>query len=80
MDKRTASSITVMVGSNTLDGRGSFYQAQDIRIHPSYDRKTLVNDVGMLQVSTAFVFTTLVQPVTLGSSYVGGGVSATFSG
>lgn len=80
LDKRSASSITVMAGSSSLDTGGSFYQGQIIEIHPSFDRKTLINDVGLLKVSTPFVFSSRVQPVTLSSTYVGGGVSATFSG
>lgn len=69
-----------MAGSNTLDAGGVFHPAQAIRIHPSYNRVTFANDVAILQTTTPFVFTARVQPVQLGSTAVGGGVTATFSG
>jgi Trypsin len=36
--------------------------------------------VAILQTQTPFVFNARVQPVQLGSAFVGGGVTATFSG
>lgn len=53
---------------------------QTIRIHPSYNRVTFANDVALLQTATPFVFNARVQPVQLGSNFVGGGVTATISG
>jgi hypothetical protein len=69
-----------MAGSNTLDAGGVFHPAAAIRLHPSYNRVTFANDVALLQTTTPFVFTARVQPVNLGSTFVGAGVSATFSG
>lgn len=69
-----------MAGSNTLDAGGVFHQAQLIRLHPSYNRVSFANDVAVLQVTTPFVWTARVQPVVLGSAFVGGGVSVRFSG
>jgi hypothetical protein len=69
-----------MAGSNTLDPGGVFHPASAIRLHPSYNRVTFANDVALLQVATPFTFTARVQPVQLGSAFVGGGVTATFSG
>lgn len=80
LDQRFPGSITVMAGSNTLDFGGVLHPAQAIRIHPSYNRVTFANDVGLLQTTTPFVFNARVQPVNLGSNFVGGGVTATFSG
>lgn len=80
MDQRAANSIRVMAGSNTLDAGGVILQALAIRLHPSYNRVTFANDVALLQTVESFVWTARVQPVVLGSAFVGGGVSATFSG
>lgn len=80
LDQRAASSITVMAGSNFLNSGGVFHQAQSIRVHPSYNRVTFANDVGILQVTTPFQWTARVQPVVLGSAFTGGGVSVTFTG
>ncbi|CRL06219.1 CLUMA_CG018891, isoform A [Clunio marinus] len=80
LDARAPSSITVMVGSNLLDSGGAFHQAQSIRLHPSYNRNTFANDVAVLQVTTPFVWNARVQPVVLGSAFVGGGVNARFTG
>ena len=80
LDQRAPSSITVMVGSNFLDAGGVFHPAQTIRIHPSYNRINFGNDVALLQTATPFVFTARVQPVVLGSDFIGAGVTATLSG
>lgn len=77
---RAVNSITVMVGSNTLDAGGAFHQASLIRVHPSYNRVTFVNDVALLQIQGQFIWTARVQPVALGTIVVGGGINAVFSG
>lgn len=78
-DGREVGPITVMVGSNLLNSGGFFHPAQAIVVHPLYNDVTLENDVALLQTTTPFTFNARVQPIALGSNFVGGGVTATIS-
>lgn len=69
-----------MAGSNFLKPGGVYRAGQSIILHPSFDRATLANDVGLLQVSSPFIWTNRVQPISLSPTLVGGGRVAMFYG
>ncbi|XP_014599693.1 PREDICTED: chymotrypsin-2-like [Polistes canadensis] len=65
---KTASRVTVHVGSVLLKEGGKVYQADKLIVNKNYNPYKLVNDVALLHVSKDFVFSALVQPVKLPSN------------
>ncbi|XP_070508482.1 chymotrypsin-2-like [Chironomus tepperi] len=77
---RTNANTISVVGTNSRTSGGVSHATARIVNHPSYNANTLANDISMVQTASTITFTNLVQPITLGSVFVGGGVSATVSG
>ena len=48
--------------------------------HPEYNPTIITQDVCVVRVTNNFVFTANVAPIRVGSSFIGGGVSAIVSG
>ncbi|KAG5670672.1 hypothetical protein PVAND_000920 [Polypedilum vanderplanki] len=61
---------------NSMEDR----QGSVLITHPNYVAEILENDIGLIQVSRAFVFNVNIQPIALSDSFVGGGIAAAVSG
>lgn len=48
--------------------------------HPEYNAALIAQDVCVVRVTTPFVWTANVQPIRVGSEFIGGGVTAIVSG
>lgn len=74
------SNTQVIVGTLFLNSGGIAHQVSAIVNHQDYDSGLIRNDVSVVQTASTITFTSNVQPIALGSEYLGGGVLATASG
>lgn len=72
--------VRVVVGTVTLNSGGAAFTSSRVVNHPGYDEWSLINDISVVQTSTAMTFTVNIQPIALGSAVVGGGVNAIVTG
>jgi secreted trypsin-like serine protease len=72
--------IRIRVGSVQWNSGGAVHTSSRHVAHPNYDPHSLRADIGVIQSATVIGFNANVQPIALGSTAVGGGVSAFFSG
>jgi len=77
---RAATSINVLVGTNTLNSGGLTHRSDLIRNHPNYNGNTIANDVSVVRVATPFVGTARVQSIALATAAAGGNVLAVLTG
>jgi trypsin len=77
---RAQNTILIVVGSVLLNSGGVTHISSRIINHPNYDRDTIANDVSMVQTSTYITFNENVQPIALGSAFIGAGVNAIITG
>lgn len=77
---RTTANTRVVVGTHLLNSGGVSHMVQRIVNHGQYNANTLANDVSLVQTQTNIVYNNLVQPIGLGSVFVGGGVGVAASG
>lgn len=77
---QTLANTQVIVGSLFTQSGGIAHQVSAIVNHQDYDANWISNDVSVVQTATVIVFTPNVQPIALGSEYLGAGVLATASG
>lgn len=77
---RADNSVTIVVGTNNRLTGGVAHISSRIVNHEQYSGFTLANDISLVQASTSFTFTTLVQPIDLSSTTVGGDVFAIATG
>lgn len=77
---RTTANTRVVVGTHLLNSGGVSHMVQRIVNHGQYNGNTLANDVSLVQTQTNIVYNNLVQPIGLGSVFVGGGVGVAASG
>lgn len=78
----SASSVVVVVGTNTLNSGGTSYRVSRIVVHSGYNSNTISNDIALLRLSTAISYTSYVQPIALPyqGETSGAGVAAVASG
>lgn len=77
---RTLANTRVIVGTNFLNSGGIAHTVSAIVNHPQYNANLISNDVSVVQTATTITFTPSVQPIGMGTAFVGGGTSATASG
>jgi trypsin len=77
--RTTANTIVVMGAISRTTGGTTFGTARIVN-HPSYNSNTLANDISLIQTSANVATTSTIAPATLGSAFVGGGVSVVASG
>lgn len=76
----SASSITAVVGTTTLNSGGTRYSINRIVNHASYNSATIANDISLLRTSSSITGSSLVASIPLSSSSIGSGVTVTLSG
>ncbi|XP_059622746.1 chymotrypsin-2-like [Phlebotomus argentipes] len=77
---RNPGNTWIVVGALQLSAGGTNVFTSRIENHPSYSGVTLANDVCALQTQNTITFSGTVQPLTMGSAHIGGGVSAIAAG
>lgn len=70
----------VVVGTIFLNSGGLAHASSAIINHPQYNANLISNDVSVVQTASVITFTAVVQPIEMGSDFVGGSVSAVASG
>ncbi|GAB0090073.1 Peptidase S1 domain-containing protein [Sergentomyia squamirostris] len=76
---RTASSINAFIGSHLLSEAVSM-GVSALVIHPQFNENTMINDIAVTRTREAIVYSNLIQPIALGSGYIGGSIIAIASG
>ncbi|XP_070504695.1 chymotrypsin-2-like [Chironomus tepperi] len=79
---RTPANTRIVTGTVLLNGGAAPVQREVSRIvnHPNYDSALIAQDVCVVRVTVPFVWTQNVQPIRVGSEFIGGGVTAIVSG
>lgn len=80
IQRRPQGSVNILVGTVLLNSGGVSYPSSKLVIHPNYDDFSLANDIAVVQTASAIAFNTNVQPIALGSTQVGSGVTAVVTG
>ncbi|XP_055705678.1 chymotrypsin-2-like [Phlebotomus papatasi] len=76
---RSATSVNAFVGSHLLTD-SIRYALDDLVLHPQFNDNTMLNDVGLAKTRDQIVYSALIQPISVGSGYIGGAVIAIASG
>lgn len=75
--------ISVTAGTNILNQGGIKHPSTKLITHPSYAGLPLYflnMDIGLVKVKQEIIFSSLVQPIKLGTNYIPGGYAAVFTG
>lgn len=67
---KSATKLSILVGTNLRTIGGYIYGVLRVKPHEFYESQTFFNDVGLVQSTSYFTFTTNVQPVELISRVV----------
>ncbi|XP_037037673.1 chymotrypsin-1-like [Bradysia coprophila] len=71
---------TAVVGTNTLNSGGTAHPILNVSYHESYDPRTEVNDVGVVNLALPILYNQYVQPINLATSSPSPGETVTLSG
>ncbi|XP_054015356.1 chymotrypsin-2-like [Hylaeus anthracinus] len=63
--KRSANTMTVVVGTNYLKHNGDIYNVDKLIWHNGYCYKLIINDIGLIRVNKKIVLSETVQPIRL---------------
>ncbi|XP_055705677.1 chymotrypsin-2-like [Phlebotomus papatasi] len=77
---RSAGNTWIVVGALQLNSGGRNVFTNSIVNHPNYNGNNFNNDVSVLQSRDSIGTSNTVRPMTVGSSFVGGGLQATVAG
>uniref|UniRef100_A0A1B0DG17 Uncharacterized protein n=1 Tax=Phlebotomus papatasi TaxID=29031 RepID=A0A1B0DG17_PHLPP len=77
---RTTGNTIVVLGAHSRTTGGTSFSLSSIVNHPDYHGPTIAWDVSVVQTANSISFTNLIQPIPLGSEFIGGGVTAVVSG
>lgn len=77
---RTTGNTIVVLGAHSRTTGGTSFSLSNIVNHPDYHAPTIAWDVSVVQTANGISFTNLIQPIPLGSEFIGGGVTAVVSG
>ncbi|KAK4878656.1 hypothetical protein RN001_011162 [Aquatica leii] len=78
--KFTATTLEVVVGTNSLSSGGTRYNVTQLILHPKYNNKNLANDVGLLKILGTFTFGSNIKSIQLSTDYPPHGANLTLSG
>lgn len=74
------SSYKVVAGSPSLSEGGVVYEVENYVIHAEYDEEMIIHDIGLIRTKERIKFGASVHPIGLGTTWIDGGLRATFSG
>ena len=72
--------VSTRVGSITRNSGGVIYPSERLIFHPERNGTARAFEVSMIMTTIPIVFTNLVQPIALGSAFIGDFISATLAG
>ncbi|XP_018372570.1 PREDICTED: chymotrypsin-1-like [Trachymyrmex cornetzi] len=64
----TLKSLTIHAGTNQLSENGTVYKAKQAIVHEAFNSSRLVNDIGLLILSTPIEYTKYIQPISLATT------------
>lgn len=67
-DPRSLEALTIHAGTNLLSETGTVYKAKKAITHEDYSSILLINDVGVLILSTPIEYTKYIQPISLATT------------
>ncbi|KAK4878655.1 hypothetical protein RN001_011161 [Aquatica leii] len=76
----TATTLEVVVGTNSLSSGGTRYNVTQLILHPKYNNKNLANDLGLLKVLGTVTFGSNIKSIQLSTDYPPHGANLTLSG
>ncbi|KAK9871238.1 hypothetical protein WA026_011514 [Henosepilachna vigintioctopunctata] len=77
---KSINEISIVLGTNYLDGSGQRYRISNYKLHPNYNFRTSRNDIAVVKTSRTIVFNNKVKPIQLPSSDTPGGRQLTLTG
>uniref|UniRef100_A0A1B0CW07 Putative trypsin-like serine protease n=1 Tax=Lutzomyia longipalpis TaxID=7200 RepID=A0A1B0CW07_LUTLO len=77
---RTPADTWIIIGVLFLTSGGTNVFTSNIINHPDYAPIGVLNDISLLQTRDSITFSNIVQPLELGSTFIGSGLQATFAG
>ncbi|KAL3280358.1 hypothetical protein HHI36_017847 [Cryptolaemus montrouzieri] len=77
---QTSSQMSVVTGTNVLDGSGQRYQVERLIAHPRYNQRTSANDIALVKLTRTISFNSKVGRISLPRSNTGGGRQLTLTG
>ncbi|XP_055687217.1 mite allergen Der p 3-like [Lutzomyia longipalpis] len=77
---RTPADTWIIIGVLFLTSGGINVFTSNIINHPDYAPIGVLNDISLLQTRDPITFSNIVQPLELGSTFIGSGLQATFAG
>lgn len=79
LNGRAISETRVSLGFNGVNDGGLMF-VLDIIVHEAFNANTLANNIALVQTIAEIIYSSLVQPIYLGSVFLGGGNSVEISG
>ncbi|EGI68359.1 Chymotrypsin-1 [Acromyrmex echinatior] len=73
MNPSALKSLTIHAGTNLLSENGTVYKAKQAIIHETFDSIRIINDIGLLILSTPIEYTKYIQPISLATTNVAPG-------
>ncbi|XP_018048795.1 PREDICTED: chymotrypsin-1-like [Atta colombica] len=61
-------SLTIHAGTNLLSENGTVYKAKQAILHEAFDSVRIINDIGLLILSTPIKYTKYIQPISLATT------------
>ncbi|XP_055705095.1 trypsin alpha-3-like [Phlebotomus papatasi] len=77
---RSLANTIVVLGAHSRTTGGTRFNSNRIVNHPNYNSNTIANDVSVVMTTATIGQTNTIRPIALGSTHVGGGVTAVLSG
>lgn len=72
--------VLAVVGTLKTSDPGTVYRFSFWMNHPHYVVSERMNDIGIGRTRSAIIFTPLIQPIPLGSEFIGTGIKSNISG
>ncbi|XP_070492355.1 chymotrypsin-2-like [Chironomus tepperi] len=73
-------SVNIILGITNLNSPFVNRRSSEIRIHPLYDKPTLLNDIATIRSSVAIIFDNFISPITLSPTFLELGTLTQISG
>ncbi|KAF5281358.1 hypothetical protein FQR65_LT14756 [Abscondita terminalis] len=77
---RTAGTVAVVAGTNSISSGGTRYSVAELISHPSYNTGNNGQDIALIKIAGTFTYDANVRPVQLASSYPPVGANLTLTG
>ncbi|XP_059622765.1 chymotrypsin-2-like [Phlebotomus argentipes] len=76
---RAVTSVNAFIGSHLLSD-SLLCPLSTFIVHPLFNENNMLNDIGLIKTREAIIYSSLIQPIALGSGHIGGSVIGIASG